>query len=477
MTCGRPLPEGFRVGLVPQDDRPVSLDQVLDLGAAAGIEVLAPPRDLLGHRERPGDPEAILEWMAGISGQVRAWVVALDMVAYGGLLASRRGEVEAGTASSRLDRLAVAVPDGVPIEAFQSLRRLSVTVSRSSDLAEWQRRHQEPGIDPTRARSHAVNLHALDLLADGTFRGLALLQEDCRPEGPHRPEQAALAARARELGIEARLVLAPGTDEGAWTSLARLAGVAPGASVGSMAAGVPDLLPLRIRPSSPEGAARIAAYEDRPVLETALLQARAAGFRPSGEAATELWLWCPDRAPRDLWLEGACPTCGDSRELAAFVSGLASAIEAGRRVVLADAAYANGADPELLTACAARGLLGRLSAYAGWNTAANALGSALASARLAPGSRRLLAARLVEDWGYQVEVRPLLAAEVRTRAGNPDPWCLDPETRDALEVLATRELDRWARARLPGLVASVSGVRLPWSRLFEADVEIGEAKA
>ena len=52
----------------------------------------------------------------------------------------------------------------------------------------------------------------------------------------------------------------------------------------------------------------------------------------------------------------------------------------GKVVSIADNAYANGADLSLIQLLNTNGLLLKVSGYAGWNTSANTIGTAIAEA-------------------------------------------------------------------------------------------------
>jgi Protein of unknown function (DUF4127) len=73
--------------LVPLDDCPVTRIVPAMAAAAARIEVVAPPVDLLGTRGQSGDPAALAAWLrvaareAGVDGAV----VSVDMLGHGGL--------------------------------------------------------------------------------------------------------------------------------------------------------------------------------------------------------------------------------------------------------------------------------------------------------------------------------------------------------------------------------------------------------
>ena len=51
------------IAFVPLDDRPVTLQLPVALGAIAGVPVAVPPAPLLGHYLKPGNPDGILAWL------------------------------------------------------------------------------------------------------------------------------------------------------------------------------------------------------------------------------------------------------------------------------------------------------------------------------------------------------------------------------------------------------------------------------
>jgi hypothetical protein len=218
-----------------------------------------------------------------------------------------------------------------------------------------------------------------------------------------------------------------------------------------------------------------------PLAETVRGHVEAAGCRvvASGE---EILLWVHNfedeqqREARDQEDEADGPARRAAERLLAAAEGASSVL------AVADVRYANGADRAFVTAILERTTVGR-GTYAGWNTASNALGSAIAQAVAAhhgrrqptagtPAAvRRMVAARLLDDWGYQAVVRPRLATLVRERGG--DASALGAEA-PILEAAARRAFEEFV---LPPLAASlgtgvvVRRITFPWDRLFESAIE------
>ena len=112
------------------------------------------------------------------------------------------------------------------------------------------------------------------------------------------------------------------------------------------------------------------------------------------------------------------------RSVEEFVRALQAALESGIPVALADVAFVNGADLLLGMRLLQTGLAPKLSAYAGWNTAGNTLGTVLAQAALsilmqrgAPSPAQkaarvaFLFRRYLDDYYYQAVERTHLLYE------------------------------------------------------------------
>lgn len=481
--------------LLPLDDRPVNLALPVQLAAVAGETLVTPPRALLGRFLDPGDPDALLAWLAATP--ARTAILSLDMLAYGGLVASRTPTVSAEAALARLEALRTvkrARPD-LTLYAFNVIMRLTITGSdpalraagrdifrysvlrdqverlgareRATELADVTARIPAPLLHAylaARARNHAVNRAALALLADGVLDFLALVQEDTAPAGLHVAEQHALQAEARG----SRWRLYAGTDEAAQTLLARAVLEERGAA-----------FPVDARFRGP--ADTPALYEDTPLAETVRRHIDAVGGTPAPGAVLAVHTFTPPQADLFDAPPLAAPTWDAA--LAAYPdTGAAAWLDTlPAPVAVADVAYCNGGDPHLLAALLARGRFAACLSYAGWNTAGNTLGTALAHAALrlvggdSPAHRDALFVRLLDDGLYQPIVRGWLAARVEESgasalnvgealAAHADAW-----VDDALHAL-WRDLC----ARYPAAAALDRPFRatLPWGRVFEVAIEL-----
>ncbi|MEO7994753.1 MAG: DUF4127 family protein [bacterium] len=152
----------------------------------------------------------------------------------------------------------------------------------------------------------------------------------------------------------------------------------------------------------------------------------------------------------------------------------------GRAVGIADIAYANGGDPVFAVPIHEAWKAGELDlrAYAGWNTAANSLGSALALLVVdqlteeTPKENQIrdefITARFLDDVVYQSDLRQEMEATLRDR--HADPWHLNEVQLAGLETTMTQRL--LDEAVTDGYLAIPEqwGLHLPWQRTFEASI-------
>ncbi|MBV9333260.1 MAG: DUF4127 family protein, partial [Candidatus Eremiobacteraeota bacterium] len=226
------------VAYVPIDDRPVTAQLPVMVGRIAGVNVATPPPPLLGRFLQAGKPDALIAWLNGEAAkpQTGAFVISTDMLAYGGLLASRIPGATYADAESRLRELAhvrqrrpsawigafgtimrlapTGIPAGTPFFApyptwlyLQEYANLHAPLLPSETA---QAAHLRQLIGPAtldaylaaRARNLAVDRLLLKLTAAGTIDRLVLGQDDAGPVGLHVPDVRVLQADLARLALQ-----------------------------------------------------------------------------------------------------------------------------------------------------------------------------------------------------------------------------------------------------------------------------------
>ena len=432
-----------RVAMLPMDDRPVNYDYPRYLSRAAGLEILLPPREWLGNPWRPSGHADLVDWLARTAAQADAAVVAIDTLAYGGLIPSRTSSEPAEAVLARLEvlrRLKAAHP-AKPILASSVVLRICRSNSSEEEKPYWatygsrmfrlsslEHKAELGEAAPAeisardslraeipdevyldyrrgRARNHAVNRAMLDWAADGVLDYLILPQDDTDDHGWNVAEARSLQADIRARRMGERAITYPGADEIGCLLLASYACRQAGFS--------PRIWP---RYSGVSGPSVVTAYEDRPIHE--LLKAHLAplgGVVADSPQEADLILFVNAPVERQgngdsqwlilkgvdvvraqlpprfrPWLDQFAGTEGfraTRREMQSpgrnpeeFVRALMGALASDQPVAVADVAYVNASDLILGELLRRQPGVAALAAYGGWNTAGNTLGTVLAQA-------------------------------------------------------------------------------------------------
>jgi hypothetical protein len=490
------------IAFVPTDDRPVTALLPVMLGRIAGVPVEAPPREQIGRFLSPGNPDRLVVWLnrEAQNPQTTAFVVSTDMLAYGGLTASRVPGASYADAVFRLRELAHlrAEHPTAWIGAFGTIMRLAPTgipagtdffaayptwsyLQRYANLhdpplptetAEAQHLREligEPAFDDylaTRARNLAVDRLLLKMTANGVVDRLVLGQDDAGPVGLHVREVALLQAELAAENLAGRASIEPGADELGMALVAH--------AIARTARWTPR---VAVRYSTRNGAGYQDPIEYAPV-STAIdaLIGVCGGLRD--DAAPDILLF--------VRLPGATPAQDE-----ALIAQMSAQSARGRSVALADLSYLKsyGDQAQFAQRLLSSGLASRLDAYSSWNTNANTVGTALAEAIAAGAGRRLhtydaLAhrtftfMRFVDDYAFHDEVRPRLNAMLAAQ-GIVDHTLLAPNVAAAMAQLDNALLWNDAAAILPQLdpgyhIAAIS-IGLPWDRTFETSLDVALA--
>ncbi len=420
-----------RILLVPLDSRPAAGQFAQMIAGMANVEVKMPPYGLLGRFTTPGNPEAILDWLANQSyDDVTAVVCSMDMIAYGGLIASRAGDVSYEVALERL-KILEGIRKAHPktrFYAYTAIMRLTPTATRAAaawrlqlgryaEIKERYRQNPSPQYmqslrnlqvkippieiqryEQTRDRNHLVQQALMRMTSQGAFDYVIFGQDDAQPFGPHIPETIKLKELATKLSVQGRSYFCEGIDQHANILISRAL--------------------LRSREWTPrvrvvysdEGAKRrIADYESKSIEESVRDQILASGARPAlgDQFDYTLYLNVPGHA---------------SGPFSQYLEALTGEVDQGFPVAVADINIGKDgtADSELFEALDQNGRMVRLLSYAGWNTAGNTMGTAVPAANVYLLARRVqsnpearelalrefLLHRFVNDFAYHRYVRP-----------------------------------------------------------------------
>lgn len=494
----------MKVVYLPLDERPCNYHFAGKIARGSEVEVIKPVPEALGDKKIPADFDAIKGFLLSNAEGADAYVISLDMLLYGGIVPSRLHKLSENELGARLDVISEIKRrnSDVKIYAFALIMRCPKYSSSDEepDYYEYcgreifltgQAKHKrELGIITDSEAEELISGYASvigDKLSDfeqrrainrnmlvravrmlhGAIDYLIIPQDDSAEFGYTSMDREAIKAELAAQGLD-DVAMYPGADEVGMTLLSRAAcehfGKTPRVYCEFAHRDAPSITPL---------------YEDRPLKDTLPYQLGCAGcvrVYTREDADIILYLNYPSREPVEVWQEDSAGYA--ERELDAFVDGIARDVREGRVTAIADGAYCNGGDAELLRMLALKTDLSGVSAYAGWNTSSNTLGTVICQAVFVflfgdnEYQRLFFAERIYEDVGYCGFVRAHVTNNILPdmgygyfNAGGSD---------GEVAGIVKRELERFVEASFPelSLEYEISECRMPWRRMFEVDLSL-----
>ena len=493
-----------KIVALPVDGRPVTREQVQMVARIADCELICPAVEALGHFRDAADRDLLAEWVLQHADAADGFIFSLDMLVYGGLVPSRFIEDEQQALIARLDLLLDLkrrYPDK-PLYGFCATMRMSNNNENEEEKLYWAQhgediwswsfysdryaclRSEEDRLQAeaararvpeeiqrdyllTRQRNFAVTEAVLSLVESGVIDRLVLPQDDTAEFGFNIAERRQLQQQVEDRQLQQKVLIYPGADEVIYTLMVHQL-----QSLRRQQQETAEPLRIVLRPHHPQALEKmVARYEDRPVMDSIRCQIEAAGavlVEDQEEADVVIAVHCRGSVQGDWAMQYPL---GEDLGLDSFwVARLQQDLETSEiPVALLDLAYANGGDPELISALVdgSPSILTALHGYSGWNTASNSIGSLVAQL-CARGLRRteteehnqhLLATRLLDDYLYQSRLRQSVRAQ-QQQSGVADG---DVATLESAYLPVAREwLDQQGFRRV-----ELQGVYFPWHRSFE----------
>lgn len=476
--------------LVPQDDRPVSLDYTVNTAERAGYTVLTPPRAYLSGKNFRGSPDLIWRWVEQNMVRADAAVLSTDTLIYGGLVDSRKHNEPLTTLMARENRIRAlhAQYPKIPIYGFGTIMRtpyassggvepyyyskygndlyrlsglqdkmdagkitpdetaglLSLKLSIPSEyLQDWFKR---------RTKNNTINRMLIKDTKSGVFAYYSEGHDDNSKNSQSTLESRYLAADAKGLP-ESRYGSFPGADQLALLLIARYHDdshhLKPAFSV---------IYPLGRAENT------VPSYENQPIGKTISEHIAAVGGVMAGKNVPYIVL-AVNTPIASTGESGQFSNFGMMKQSTTdFMNEVKNVIGRGIPVSMVDVYFANGSDNTLMNLMVKDDLLYKVAAYNGWNTASNTIGYAIAQAILAPSMsaedhKNMLTEQYIDNWAYQANVRKNIArmTELETNGTTPTP---------AIKQEMIAEVQEFAKKKM-GLNPATVSADFPWNRLFE----------
>lgn len=499
---------------VPHDNRPISFKQTADNIRDLGYEVLTPPQELLGNREKPqGNPDKLAEWVIDNAKKADSAVISADSMVYGSLVASRKHNLSVETAQQRVNnfsRIHEANPN-LKLYVFASIMRTPQTSEASgsedasyyaqygTDIARYTAlsdKREQDGLNRSERRQmkayeenipkealadwlgrRQANLETnkalINLVKKGDITYLALGCDDNAKYSQTNMERRELDSYGKSLGSH-RYQSVAGIDEIGFVLLTRCVNNLQG-----------DIPFVSTHYAAGTGENTIPAYSNEPIKDSIKTHIKMAGGLPvTSDKRAELVFMVNTN------FDGTTGAANDlnntytpNENVIGFVQNVKKAINEGKKVGIGDITFGNGSDNSLMFGLYNEKLLDKISAYSGWNTPTNSTGYALAMGMCAnytdrEGILKMLEVRYLDDWLYQANIRQTVANRLNSMPGEGDYGDTKTRTVPAQELATKLLREKIAQYNLADFAGQSyvkdAEIKFPWERMFEADIVFPE---
>lgn len=493
---------------IPLDERPCNrLFPVMIAESQQTIEIISPDIKMLSQKKKAADLEGLWDFVFRQITTSDALIFPLEMMGYGGLLPSRlhhRDLQHRKILIERIKRLKITAPhlkiymsalimrtpqynssdeepDYYEEYGYRLFRnaylldkknRVGLTKEEEKEKSEIQiPSSYQQDYEERRQYNRETLLEILELVQQQVIDFMVIPQDDSAVYGYTAMDQQVISERIRELRLQTKVMMYPGADESGATLLSRCFNTLQKQS--------PKIYPYF---SGVNGPIIIPKYEDRPMYESLQAHIYAAGCQEaesSQEADFILAINCPGKIMEEAPKQGSKDISYTShRHLLSFVHHIKQWLDLGKPVALADCAFINGGEIELVTLLDDLKILDRLISYKGWNTYCNTLGTSIAQGVFAyKGANESslyhhLIYHLMDDLFYQALIRPQITATLKDR----DLSYFDLKKQGEL---ISKEIERQMMRYYQHFIQySFTHIKItdlkaysPWNRMFEVGLD------
>lgn len=502
-----------KIALLPLDSRPYTYSTPKQIAQIANWDLQLPSKEHLGFMKRPGHIESLTKWIEHIQDDVEGFVISIDTLVYGGLMPSRVNEDALAVLQERVSFIRnLKQMTNKKVFAFSTTMRISNSYVNEQEKIYWSEYGKEiwkysyyshkhevtqdaeaqqiveqmlkkipehilNDYLETRERNFQINLNLLDDIENGMIDFLVFPQDDTATYGLNIREQLKLMEEVSKRKLHSKVYIYPGADEVATTLVAR------------MILELEENHSLAIYPffSGEFGALQPAMYEDRPIVESVKSQIYAVGgitVESSQEADLSLAVHVPGKYQGDLKLkERMSEVDTGDRNIGEWTARIKHYLKQGKKIAVADVAYANGSDIAMMPRLLDESIFDQLYGFAGWNTAGNTLGTVIPQAAMVYIAEKKglhckdnlmkthynhLMLRLLSDYLYLTITRDELQVLLDENKLEDN---LEQKVRDVF-IGKCAEFKEEYPALLNDFEWQVTRIRSPLNRIFEVELDL-----
>lgn len=491
-----------KIVLLSLDERPCNLLFPEKLFSHKEIEIIRPEK--LGNKKMPASIEEIARFLKKECQDADGFVVSMDMLLYGGLVPSRLHHDTKDILLKRMQILKEIRKENkkLIIYAFQVIMRCPDYSSDDEEPDYYEIYGKEIhdvgvavhlsrlGIDGDisvgkalekvdskclddyifrREINRYMNVETLQMARDGIIDALVIPQDDSSKYGYAALDQKVVREKIAEYNMEDKVLMYPGADEVELTLLSRM--------LNHFADKKPKIY---VKYASEMAKKIIPLYEGCSLSNTVKYHILSAGCQMTEsyeQADIILFITAPSdhMEEADVQPSEKLEYCME-RNIAEMIDLLKECLENKKIISIADNAYANGGDLGIIKILNHNNLLMSVDGYAGWNTSANTLGTAIAEAvdSILFGRTKehmyFLAERYVEDVGYCSVVRK----EITMKLPNNMNYFNICEADGLVAGMVKDALVDFINKNLSSICndIEIKKVTMPWRRMFEVNLEV-----
>lgn len=497
---------------IPLDERPCNYTYPQQLtNTRDDVQLIIPTKQMLGNKKEAADVEKLWNFVFANASQADGIVLSSEMLVYGGLLPSRLHYLTKKEKQKRVDKFrrlheqnkktpiyvstlimrtpkfstADEEPDYYEYYGRELFRRAYLKDKKQRAGLKDQEERELVQVDAAipssyiedyesrRAFNVDVNIQLLELVDEGVIDFLPIPQDDSSTFGYTARDQDVVYRGIAEKGLQRKVLVYPGADEVGCTLIARMLNQ------------LLDRHPLIYYFYSSTNAPHIVPlYEDRPMNESVKAHIMASGCRVT-RLPDDADFILAINAPGQFMEEAADQTTKDVtyssyRQLVFFVEQIQDWVLADKPLVIADSAFANGGDQELIQFLDDYQVLDQLVSYKGWNTNCNTLGTTVAAGVFGFEKRNQLELKknllyhIFDDVFFQSHIRKKITETLLPDLNanyfylNQQDYTVEKELKQQI----MKEYEERIKKSFQRIMISELKVFSPWSRMFEIGMEL-----
>ncbi|WP_195946105.1 DUF4127 family protein [Paraclostridium bifermentans] len=501
-----------KIVYIPLDERPCNLlYPKYMLEGSKDVKLVTPPMNLLGKKKRPCDIDKLWDFINEEVKDAFAIVMSIEMVIYGGLLPSRIHNLSKSDCERYFKNIRNLKSINKNIKIYASNLIMRTPKYNSSDeepdyyeeygerifkraylkdkkervgLSEFEENELKEILntlpkkyyeDYENRRNFNINnnLKVLDFVKNNNIDFLSIPQDDSSEFGYTAMDQKKVVNKIKQERLQRKVYMYPGADEVGSALIARAISEYKNKK-------------LKIYPlfSSTLGPTIIPLYEDRIInesLKSHVMVTNSILVQDYKDADIVLAYNTPGKVMQESWeQDNKDITYSSFRNLTFFVENIKQCIDDKKEVIIADCAFSNGGDLELISLLDNYEVLDKLLSYKGWNTNCNTLGTTLAAGVTGfEGQNRLsikknIIYHILEDGFYQGKVRMDVNNNILDKMGLN--YFDLKDKADEVGCIIDDKLNKCYNQCIKKSFTDIKEIKInsfaPWNRMFERGIEL-----